>query len=97
MNHQCRHASERCFTAIKSAVLSEAALPERFENAFDLNLRHLRKDEFAEEIWNRVGRLRDALEGGSAMTRDEAAEGLKEMLAIYEDVAEAYYGPQLRS
>ncbi|MGO9271158.1 MAG: hypothetical protein ACLQOO_13035 [Terriglobia bacterium] len=92
MNHEYRHAWERCSSAIKSAILSEATLPERLEKAFDLNLRHLKEVEFPGEIWSRVEKLRETVGKRSAMPSDEAAAGLKEMLDIYDDVAEAYHG-----
>jgi len=85
------HALERCGTAVRSAIVSEADLPTRLQNAFDRHMSHLRPPEFPQEIWERVERLRAQVHSDTVGSGDNAARCLKEMLDIYEDVAKSYF------
>jgi hypothetical protein len=98
------YAFEKLYTACETAIGSGETLQQRVAGAMLFNVHLLKADEFRDkELWKRVEKLIEATtcepakrnEGTivattSKMTDEEASEWLREMMAVFSEVARGY-------
>ena len=92
---------EKFFGAILGAVSNEQPLRERLESAYDNHLINLEEGHVPPDVWARLKKLEQAVEGsaaasGSAMSDGDAAKWLQEIVSMFSEVAQAHGGENYR-
>ena len=95
---------EKFFSAVYGSIGSELTPQDRLANSYVFDIIHVRRDDVpSEEIWERIQKLTQAItskpgKGGegsvkattSEMSSEEAAKWLREIVSIFNEIAEAY-------
>ena len=95
---------EKFFSAVYGSIGSELPSQDRLANSYVFDIIHVRREDVpSKEIWERIQNLTRAVtskpakgsEGSvkattSAMSSDEAAKWLQEIVSIFNEIAEAY-------
>lgn len=95
---------ERFFSAIHGSIGSQESPQQRLAHSYCFDIIHVRREDVpSDETWQRIQELTQAVtrrpakgtEGAvqattSAMSADEAAKWLQEIVSIFGEIAEAY-------